>query len=112
MSSQAATSSVPNHLGITLGDALRRWETHLRSSDRIRSQRTVGAYLYGTAKLLGRLGTQYELHAITPEDIEALMAKLKAGGMSPGGRAVVYRPIRTAIRRADGGVFSASVTDC
>src|SRR5262245_22118126 len=95
---QAATSSVPNQLGITLGDALARWETHLRSSDRIGSQRTIDAYLYRLAKLVGHLGPQYELHAVTTEDIESLMASLKAGGMSPGGRAVVYRPIRTFFR--------------
>jgi len=95
----ASTTSRASRTGsLTLGEALDRWDTYLQASDKIASPRTIDSYRYGTGKLVAHLGSQYELHAITPGDIEALMAGLKAGGMKPGGRMGVYRPIRTFFR--------------
>lgn len=99
---QAETTSATHVVSgsITLGDALDRWYTHLAASDRIGSQRTIDAYRYGVTKLVERLGADYPLHSVTAEDIEGLMANLKARRQSAGGRAVVYRPLRTFFRWA------------
>jgi integrase/recombinase XerC len=110
---QAATTSTPfaqsPTTGITLSDAVERWTTHLHASDRIGSQRTIDAYLYGLGKLVHFLGGHRTLLSICAEDIEGLMAALKAAGQSPGGRAVVFRPIRTFFRWAvDRGLVSIS----
>ncbi len=83
---------------ITLSTALDRWYTSLAASDSIGSPRTIQAYRYGTDKFADSVGSHRALADITTEDIEALLGALKAGGMSTGGRAVVYRPVRTFFR--------------
>jgi len=87
-----------NWNGITLGAALSRWHTHLQASDRIGSQRTIDAYLYGVRFLADSVGSHRPLADVTTEDIEALLGSLKRAGKSAGGRAVVFRPIRTFFR--------------
>jgi site-specific recombinase XerD len=85
---------------ITLGEAVERWTTHLHASDRIGSPRTIQAYLYGLGKLTTRVDKDTPLADITPEHIEGMLADLKRAGITDGGRALVYRPIRTFFRWA------------
>jgi len=92
-------TSIPNGMnGITLGAELSRWHTHLQASDRIGSQRTIDAYLYGVRFLADSVGSHRPLADVTTEDIEALLGSLKRADKSAGGRAVVFRPIRTFFR--------------
>lgn len=84
--------------GITLGAALARWYDHLETSERIKSARTIDAYRYGVGFLTQHLNAEFPLADVRPEDIERLLADLKRAGKSDGGRALVYRPIRTFFR--------------
>ena len=84
--------------GITLADALDRWYTSMAAGETVKSPRTIAAYRYGTDKLLNRLGATRSLGNVQAEDIEGLLADLKARGITPGGRALVFRPIRTFMR--------------
>lgn len=98
---QAATAlsrSSTSSSGLTLGEALERWYVHLAASERIGSARTITTYRYGVGKLVTHCGAMTSLETITAEGVEGLLASLKQTGMTPGGRAVVYRPIRTFFR--------------
>lgn len=95
---QTATHSEQNGNSLTLGAALARWHTHLQASDRIGSQRTIDAYMYGIGFLADSVGSHRLLAQVTAEAIEALLGSLKRAGKSAGGRAVVFRPIRTFFR--------------
>ena len=88
--------------GITLAEALDRWYTSMAAGESVKSPRTITAYQYGTDKLVHSVGSERLLAAITAEDVEALLADLKARGITPGGRALVFRPIRTFFRWAVG----------
>src|SRR5262245_15067378 len=92
-STRTPSSAVPNQLGTRLGDALDRWYVHLNASDRIGSPRTIQSYRYGTAKLIDHVGSSRSLDTVSTEDLEALFASLKQGGLAPGARAAVYRPV-------------------
>jgi site-specific recombinase XerD len=99
-SEQAATRHEHAGEAITLADALDRWYTSLRAGTSVKSERTIAAYRYGTDKLLAHVGATRSVQAVQAEDIEALLAALKARGLSDGGRAVVYRPVKSFFRWA------------
>ena len=104
---EQSSSSTSN--STTLGEALARWSDHLQTSERIRSQRTIDAYLYGVGFLVRAVGTDSPLSSVQPESIERLLADLKRSGKSAGGRALVFRPIRTFFRWAvDRDLLSSS----
>src|SRR5690242_4820710 len=77
----------------TLGDALDRWYAYMDAADRI-APRTVRAYRYATDKAIAHFGATTSLTSVSQEDIESLMAALKAGGLSPAGP--LLRPRRRA----------------
>jgi site-specific recombinase XerD len=86
---------------LTLTQALDRWYTSLEASPRIGSKRTIAAYRDGTARFLRHLpDPDMPLEDLTPEHIEFVLAELKRAGISPGGIAFVYRPVKTFLRWA------------
>jgi site-specific recombinase XerD len=95
---QTATRSTSSEQTVTLAEALDRWYTSLAAGESVKSPKTLKAYRYGTDKLVAAVGATRYLHSVQAEDVEALLAELKARGITPGGRALVFRPIRTFFR--------------
>ena len=54
---QSATHSKSNGQGVTLGKALTDWYTSLRAGTRVKSERTIRVYQYGTDKLVHSVGS-------------------------------------------------------
>lgn len=92
------STSTPSAASLTLHDALDRWYTYLRGSDRIGSPRTLVAYQYATDKLVNRLTATTPLTEVTASGIESMLADLREAGLSAAGRMAVYRPCSTFFR--------------
>jgi integrase/recombinase XerD len=102
--------AAPTTETLTVAQVADAWRTSLRASDR--SPKTLAIYEWALGKFLFHVGPDRDVATITPDDIEAMHAALKASGLSDSSRSGVDRPLRTffawAVKR---GRIAASPMD-
>lgn len=87
---------VPNQLGITLADAVARWQVSLQAENR--APRTIHQYMYALDVVTQVIGSLTPLEGIDPTSIDMLVVTLQGREWKPATVSSVERPLRTFLK--------------